>query len=347
MADRKPTFEACIVKGYFIKVAVEIHNGVTPRMVLNLTEEGIFGINTDINTHMALDIRLPRAMFKTYRCTEERCIEVNSKHFQKQLKNIKKKESLTFFIANDCPNQLGIKIMSESSAKTSGRFEVNSVAFMTHQPIDMKFPGDEEYHHPKSFESNDFLKLKKMTSDNKIIKQILVRMQKSNYLTFSSDNAGGYRSEIGCGTIDEDEELYEKQFKASHFNLLIKMSSLTPYHINFQAPIDDKLPLKISAPVGASGGELIAYLKHLDCIMFEESKEEEAKSKKAGKGEDVSSKPKPGKKRTGKNEVTEIVPEEEEEETPKKKTPRERKSPAEKKPAERKTSEKTGKPRRK
>ena len=272
-------FEAYVAKGYTIKATVEIHAAVTTRMVLQLTEDGVFGFNTDVHNHMALVLNMPRTSFKRYRCQREMTVSVNAKHFQKQLRNIKKKQHLTMIVSTDHPNMLSLKITQEAVGKQASSFEINRITFIEQAPeeTDQLLPDDGSYHHPRSMDPNDFSKLKKMTSDNKIIKQIHVKMQGPEYISFFSDEASSYTSEIGCGEIDDDSDvpIYDKLFRASHFNVIIKMSSLTSQHINFYAPKNEKFPLKISSAVGVSGGEMVAYVKDVLCIQYEASKNDE------------------------------------------------------------------------
>lgn len=284
--------EAFIAKGYYFKIAIDIHAPIVPKMALYFTEQGLLSSNADANGHMAIILEIARTQMKRYRCSREQYICINTKHLQKQLKNIKKKDSLRLFIAEDSSNKLSIQIRPEVSGNPSTRFETNRVPFTPSKFIELQVPSDEQYHHSIAMESNDFLKLKKLTADNKIIKQIMLRIQADKFISFSSENPC-YDSEIGCGEMDEDDdEIYEKNFRASHFNALLKMSSVVPKnqeHINFYAPRDHKYALKMSCEMG-SGGQMIVYLKDVVCIKYEESAEDEQEpikvKKKRSKKED-------------------------------------------------------------
>lgn len=280
MNFKKCDFVAIAAKGHHIKVAIDTLAGPIKRGKLCLTEKGIYLREADETMTMLFDIFMPRESFRKYECKFPQAISINIKHFQKQLKNIRKKDSISLFVNRtdeDRKDMLGITIRPEGTTdnKPNLRFETNYLKFKTEDNLDLiEIPDPLQYHYPMVIDSSGFQKIKRITTDNKIVKSMTIRMHKNKYLSFISDGVGVYTSELGFGGLDDDDdedENYIAQFYVSKINMLIKLPALNP-QMQFFAPKDSSYPLKINTYIG-SNGTFQAFIKDIARIKFEEGPE--------------------------------------------------------------------------
>lgn len=212
MTTKNKIFFAEAMKGYTKKVLIDVLSGSIQRGVFEFNKDGIFLRNRDPKNTILFDLALTRENFRLFKCTEHKVISINLKHTQRLLRNVKKKDSVAFFIDKDRPGFLGITIRPEGSSKKSSRFETSYTVYQEEKDyVPLKLP-DEGYGYPMVIETSDFQKVKRLTSDSKVGKLITVRMQKSNYLSFFSDNGDVYNTELGFGElVDDPDELEEEK----------------------------------------------------------------------------------------------------------------------------------------
>ena len=210
---RGKLFYADAAKGYTIKVLIDVLAGSLSRTSIRLKNKGIFIKDADAKKHMLFYISLLREKFRSYRCTKEIIFSLNLKHLQKMVRNVKKKDSMILFIEKSRPDKLGISIRPEGGAtRRSSRTETMYITIQkdSNEIVeDFRLPevhqtDDGEtikvYGHPMVIEAPDFQKIKKFSS---IGKEVTVKMQRSNYISFYCDSGEIYSDELSFGEIHE------------------------------------------------------------------------------------------------------------------------------------------------
>nr|QBK85561.1 MAG: proliferating cell nuclear antigen [Marseillevirus LCMAC101] len=210
---RGKIFYADAAKGYTIKVLIDVLAGSLSRTSIRLKNKGIFIKDADAKKHMLFYISLLREKFRSYRCTKEIIFSLNLKHLQKMVRNVKKKDSMILFIEKSRPDKLGISIRPEGGAtRRSSRTETMYITIQKDSNDileDFRLPEVHEtdenetikvYGHPMVIEAPDFQKIKKFSS---IGKEVTVKMQRSNYISFYCDSGEIYSDELSFGEIHE------------------------------------------------------------------------------------------------------------------------------------------------
>jgi len=303
-------FYADAEKGYIIKVAIDTLAISMSRTDFKVSKKGLFHRGADGNKHILFDIEFPRNSFAVYECRKEFEFSVNLKHFQKMVRNVKKKDSIILFIEKGKKDKLGIVI--KPSGATSGRntrLETVYIAITDAEPeleddlpekhIDANGNEVDVYGYPMIIEASDFQKLKKMASVGKIVS---VEMQQNNYISFYSDFGQLYSSRLEFGEIVDDPEMeeeseeeseeekesdddeikgwYEAEFHMSIFNLLLKLPGLCT-HMQFYSPKVERYPLKISMKAGTLG-KVTTYIKDARQIAIEDAQRRQLRETEEG-----------------------------------------------------------------
>lgn len=210
---RGKIFYADAAKGYTIKVLIDVLAGSLSRTSIRLKNKGIFIKDADAKKHMLFYISLLREKFRSFRCTKEMMFSLNLKHLQKMVRNVKKKDSMILFIEKSKPDKLGISIRPEGGAtRRSSRTETMYITIQKDSNDiveDFRLPEIHEtdegkeikvYGHPMVIEAPDFQKIKKFSS---IGKEVMVKIQRSNYISFYCDSGEIYSDELSFGEIHD------------------------------------------------------------------------------------------------------------------------------------------------
>lgn len=299
MSSRKnKIFYADAAKGYTIKVLFDVLSNPLSRVTLNLTKEGIFIRRMDQAKSILFNASLYMQNFRTYICKEPKRISLNLKHLQSLIKNVKKKDVMIIFMDKSKPGKLGFAIRdgSKKSTRTETVYFTIQEETINDDPNILELEErDEEkvYEFPKVIESSDFQKIKKMSQ---VGKEITIKMHGSDYISFYCES-GCYSDELEFGEIiddseeesseeseseSEEDEMYQADFKANHFSMLVKLPGLCS-QMQFYAPKFKGYPLKISMPAGTGQsilGEVQVYIKDVDQIR--EMKERDMYSQAEG-----------------------------------------------------------------
>jgi hypothetical protein len=281
-------FRADAVKGYIIKVLVDVLSVPIPRGYFILSKEGLGLRHQDNNNTILFDILIPYSDFRKFKYDfpeEKKVISLNLKHIQKNLRNVKKKDSMELFISKDDIGNFGITIRPEGAIKETARFETIHEVYqdeLHYQIIDLPEGG---YTYPIVISAPEFQKIKRLTTTNKII---TIMMQKNNYLCFHGGFEKVSSSDIGFGQLEDDSDnsdeenekgkgKYKAQFYANILNLLVKLPGLCS-QMQIYAPTIPQFPLKIAMNAtqgNFSLGKITVYIKDLQQIAYEESMKNE------------------------------------------------------------------------
>lgn len=219
-------FYAKISKGYIPKVTFDAMATNLQHIPIKLSKKGMFIRVADreevVNARSMWDIFWERKKFSEYICTKTKTISLNVKHMQKMLKNVKKKDSLTFYITKTEPNKLYL-LIQPSGAQNHGASARAETVFLSIKQVNVVVPdlpdkyvnknGDTEnaYGNPMVIESANFQKIKKMTSVCKTT--IKVKIQRNNYISFcvGDDSVMGSHLEFGELTYTPEEDYQSEE----------------------------------------------------------------------------------------------------------------------------------------
>lgn len=218
MTTKGCSFFAKVAKGFIPKTAFDALATSMSRITLRLTKKGIFIRECDTEdirySRILWDIQWPRSRFSLYRCTKEHIVTLNAKHLQKQLRNVKKKDALTFFVKKNDESQIGITIQPAGTQSDGPAARTETVYIsIQHVESDISLMPDlpntyvddtgaerSAYSYPMIIGSTDFQKVKKMSGD------LTVKMQKGNYISFYAGDSTVMSAHLEFGELTMDPE---------------------------------------------------------------------------------------------------------------------------------------------
>lgn len=262
-------FFAEFAKGNVFKILTDSFRCSTfTRVHMTINQDGIFIQDNDEGRTILYDCAFPRENFKTFNCTKEKKISFVVTQSQKQLKNVKKKDSVTLFIEDESSphhGHIGVSIRPESSS-SSLRFETNYFVYDDEPDyIPIGIPDSAGYDHPMTIDASDFQKIKRLTSScNKII----IKIQGNNYLLFSSGEAEILPSQLGFGNLNPANPHFENKYNAKNLNMIIKLPGLCS-SMSFYAPKEEGYPLRVKMNAGQNNtllGTVQVYIKDAKSI---------------------------------------------------------------------------------
>jgi hypothetical protein len=300
MATSKKTtnriFYAKTNKGYIMKTLFDVLSANIQRVYLSLSPSGIAQCQADTDNVMLFDVDFSAENFKQYRCQKSICISLPTKHVQMHLGNVKKKDSVTFFIderkSPSDPPRFGISIQTEGTNKnSSSRLETNYVVYCEELSYEMQTSPDKLtdgcYGDPVVIDASDYQKLKKIITKAQA-RVITIKMRGGSYLSFSRDS-GTTSSILEFASDDYDGENdkveYEGQFYTSVLNTLVKLPNMCN-QMQLYPPTTPGYPLRIrlnAAQQSAFLGIVQVFIKDNEQINHEEAKTQEKKNVSAPK----------------------------------------------------------------
>jgi len=252
-------------EGYSIKILSELleHCLKQQTACFEINENGIKLRSVDSNGKLLIIIDLKVENFKKYKCSKNFVIGIDTTHFYKILKSIRKKESISLFIEKDNETKLGLSTIYKSmTKKTTSYITIQNV-----ENLEISQGSDEEYGFPIICASSDY---QKMCKELSIIgtKNIKIK-SKFKYIKFIANNEI-FSREVKLGDDDymsDDEESakeYVANFETSQLTSLMKIASLnTTLTSNIQIYLDIDLPLRLKSNIG-NLGTINLYIKSIE-----------------------------------------------------------------------------------
>jgi len=233
------TFFAKAKKGYIPKTAFDALSTNLSKITMRLTKKGMFATVADSDivkyAHTLWNIEWPRKNFDIYRCTKEVTVTFNVKQLREMLRNVKKKDSMTFYIEKNtaknpkAQNTLLILIQPEGARSGGPARKAETIRVNICYVVNAEIPWIQEtyfdennieksaYHHPMIIEATDFQKIKKLLRRA----TLLLELQKSNYISFDAGDPDilSAKQEYGEKTLEpessgdeenNDDEEYEQ-----------------------------------------------------------------------------------------------------------------------------------------
>ena len=250
-------FRAKTREGFVVKLLSEYLSSNLKFPPFRIDQNGIYLRATDQNTEILIDISLSRENFTIFKCPKLLNFVINSTHFYRLLKTIKKKDSVTMFINEQCPMKLGISVEQndENSDKVTTYINITYI-----QPEDIVMP--EGYNQPISVTSKHFQKLKTLHSIGNEMKVTVC----GQVIKFFVNGKNLFSREISIGEevedYEEDVKNYCQTFSTSYITQLTKCAGQSG---NVQLFYHEELPLQIKMRIGTLG-ILTVYIKSKELV---------------------------------------------------------------------------------
>ncbi len=246
-------------EGHIIKQLTELLQNNIKNGSYDLREDGIFMRTMDSNRRALFDLELDSTNFNIYKIKKNRPIGLNQSHFYKMLKSIKKKDSITLFVEESAPNDLGIEIIP----KEKNRVTTSTIKIQNIQNLHIDLP--EGYGLPIIIPSNEF---QKMIKDMNNIGNTIVVSSKNRQVKFNCESESVYSREVLFGEYDADVSSMEIK-QVFDTEMLTRISKIAGLNSTMQIFQSEKLPLLITSAVG-NLGKISIYLKSRDQIESDE-----------------------------------------------------------------------------
>lgn len=273
-------FRAKTKEAFVIKLLGELLSNTIKFAPFNITDRGISLTQADSKVEQLIDVLLVKENFQQYRCSRSLSFTVNSTHFYKMLKNIKKKDTITMFILENDPNKLVICVeQSEENNKTTTTIRINH-----NRPEEFRLPGenaqegDPRYDSPIIMSVKEFQKIKSLHG----ISRITTVMSRPGYIRFFCDGGEVWTRDVIHDDHNEDEKSQAKTitqtFNTNYLTGLTKCAGAGQAGM-VQVFTHPSLPLKIRMKAG-NLGDLTVFIKSREMIEWEmeeraENEEEE------------------------------------------------------------------------
>lgn len=132
---------------------------------------------------------------------------IKTRHLQKILKNLRKKDMVTFFIPDSDRMNLCIVITpadtsegrTEESTITANKCDPGNIVFVSSIGVDDDGNEYDNYYNPKKISSSDFQKTKKITTISS--NHVIIEMYKSDFISFQSSDGGTCSTKSSFGSI--------------------------------------------------------------------------------------------------------------------------------------------------
>lgn len=264
-------FKAKTREGYVVKILAELLQNNIKTACFEVDGNGIRLNMMDHHKTILICLNLDANKFNVYKFKKDRkmYLGINLTHFHKMLKSIKKKDSVQFFIDDQSPNDLGIKVIP----KENNRVTTSYVKIQSIQTLDIDIP--EGYNKPILVPSGEYQKMiKGMVHISNIVNisahgfQIRFTCDAGGVMKRTTDFGETEDSDDESDASDDEHDEYKADFDADQLSRITKLAGLST---NMQIfPMDD-LPLLFESDVG-SIGKISIYIKSRQQIEMEKQR---------------------------------------------------------------------------
>jgi proliferating cell nuclear antigen PCNA len=257
-------FRAKTKEAFVIKILGELLANTIRFSPIKINEKGITLTQADANTEILVDIMLQKENFSSFKCTKPLSFMVNSGHFHKMLRNIKKKDTITMYITEDDPSKLGICIeKTDENNKTTTTIRISN-----NRPEQFNLP--DGYDNPIIMSVKEFQQIKALHN----ISRTVTVSSRPGYIRFFCDGGELWtRDVVHNDNTDEDTEnkdqLIIQNFHTHYLTGLTKCAG-AGQSSNVQVFVNSNLPLKIKMRAG-NLGDLTIFIKSKEMIEWEDT----------------------------------------------------------------------------
>jgi proliferating cell nuclear antigen PCNA len=251
--EKKPLFRCKTDNAYQMKIMSELVSNVIKTSFWEISSEGMSLCMFDHPRKTMVTIKLNSDNFHIYNFnhSENLYIGMNSIHFHKMLKSIKKKDNIELFIDEDSRTDLVIRTIP----KDHNRITTSSIKIQPVQNIDISNPTG--YTKSIIIPSTDF---QKMIKDlNTIGSDKISITTNGGIIHFTADADGVMKRTVTFGNdTGDDNVVYNSSFSTEQIDRISKIAALSD-SIHIFAPTDE-LPIRIKSNIG-SLGSISIYIK--------------------------------------------------------------------------------------
>lgn len=269
-------FKAKSTDAFYLKILIELLSKNLKDGCFEVDENGIKLGMMDQNKRTLIDINLESEKFNLYKFKGEKLfLGINLNHFHGLLKSIKKKDSIQFYIDDDSPMDLGIKVIPNGN---NSRVTTSYIKIQNMQNMEVGIPTG--YGKSVIVSSSEYQKMCKDIG-NVGTKNMTITSKKQS-ITFSCDAGDILKRSVQFGEsddsdTDEEEEddkesIYHHGFFVEQITRITKISGLSGSSGTMQ--IFPGCPIRFKSNIG-SIGTISIYIKSKEEIEEEELKQEE------------------------------------------------------------------------
>jgi proliferating cell nuclear antigen PCNA len=263
-------FRAKTKEAFVIKILGELLYNTIRFAPFKINEKGISLTQADPNTEILVDIMLQKENFSSFKCTKPLNFVVNSNHFHKMLRNIKKKDTITMYITENDPTKLGICIeKTDENNKTTTTIRINN-----NRPEQFNLP--DGYDNPIIMSVKEFQQIKAL---HNISPKVTVS-SRPGYIRFFCDGGELWTRDVIHNDNTEEEndskkdQMIIQNFRTHYLTGLTKCAG-AGQSSNVQVFVHNTLPLKIKMRAG-NLGDLTIFIKSNEMIEWEDGAAEES-----------------------------------------------------------------------
>lgn len=249
-------FKAKSHEAYCLKILAELLTNNIKTGCFEIDQDGISLCMMDHHRRILIDLKLDAENFSLYKFkTNKMYLGINLNHFHKMLKSIKKKDSIQFFIDDEFPTDLGIKVIP----KENNRITTSHVKIQSIQNLVIDVPTG--YGKPVIVSSSEYQKLCK---DMGNIGNTIKVSARNFHIEFKCDAGGILKRTVQFGEFEDsdsedenskDNNEFCQEFATEQLCRITKMAGLSN---NMQ--IFPGRPLLFRSNVG-SIGKISIYIK--------------------------------------------------------------------------------------
>ena len=259
-------FKAKTKEAFVIKILGELLSNTIKFAPIKITEKGLYLVQADNNTEILIDLFLQKENFTSFKIVKPLTFMVNSGHFHKMLRNIKKKDTITMYITEDDPNKLGICIeKTDENNKTTTTIRINN-----NRPEQFNLP--EGYDNPVIMSVKEFQQIKSLHN----ISRTVTVTSRPGYIRFFCDGGELWTRDVVHNDNNEEDlestiEFIVQNYNTHYLTGLTKCAGAN-HSGNIQVFISPNLPLKIKMRAG-NLGEIVIFIKSREMIEWEEDED--------------------------------------------------------------------------
>lgn len=272
-------FHAIAVKGYPLKIFLDILATSYACIDLRLLADGITLREAVKETKsIAHEAFVERCQLEGYHVVEGgMCVSFDVQALQKRLKNVRKKDTLTFQIRRNQPEKLFVTISqpSPASGEGGGMAADSEEVFVRITRRDMALPmvdlpEDVDYHQPIVIGARRFQRVKRQIASQR---EVRIQMNGNRFLSISAHDGDASGATLNFGMLPPGTPpTYSRIFSKKQMIQIIKLPGMTSVNMAFREPKVRDYPLMASADIGRFGS-LRVYIQDKTAIERAESQQ--------------------------------------------------------------------------
>ena len=250
-------FKAKTNEAYNIKIMSEILHNTLKNVPLSITRDTMSSKVIDNNKRLLIDINLNAVHFTSYQLNgPDLLFGMNVAHFYKIISSLKKKDTITFLVEDQSPNELQIIV----TPREKDHVEISKISIQNIQSLHIEIP--DTYKHPVHISSSKF---QKMCKDMLNIGKEVHVYGNSDFAIFHCQTPGIYEKQISFGE-EQTEPIDLESPVITHYyfetDQLVRISKIASLCNTLYLYLANHSPLMIKTNVGTLG-TIALYIKSI------------------------------------------------------------------------------------